>query len=159
MQNEMRDRLVELIKQIQFDFDEECVACIENGYKAQPMLEEFFADHLIANDVVIAIKNKDVEEEKMVYFPFPIDCEKCSKAIKEMGVCEGLNLLYDGKHPKYTKTQDWEFMCDTCPHEVHGRKYREKDDKDYVGKTMFFSEEEAEKALKEGYSDERIYRA
>lgn len=118
---------------------------------------EALADYLLANGVVIATKNKDIEEEKMVYFPFPIDCEKCPKAT-DIGVCEGLNLLYDGKHPKYTKTQDWEFMCDNCPHEVHGRKYREEDDKDYVGKTMFFTEEEADKALKEGYSDERIYR-
>lgn len=98
------------------------------------------------------------EEKKMVYFPFPIDCEKCPKAT-DIGVCEELDLLYDGKHPKYTKTQDWEFMCDTCPYEVHGRKYREEDDKDFIGKTLFFTEEEAEKALKEGYSDERIYKA
>ena len=34
-----RDRLKELLKQIKFDFEEECVACIENGYKVQPMLE------------------------------------------------------------------------------------------------------------------------
>lgn len=113
---------------------------------------EALANYLLANGVVVPTKN-------MVYFPFPIDCEKCSKVIKEIGVCEGLSLLYDGKHPKYTKTQDWEFMCDNCPHEVHGRKYREEDDKDFIGKTMFFTEEEAEKALKEGYSDDRIYRA
>ena len=54
MANEMRDRLVELLKQISFDFCEECVACSEDGYKVLPMLEEFFADHLIENGVIIA---------------------------------------------------------------------------------------------------------
>lgn len=97
-------------------------------------------------------------EKKMVYFPFPIDCEKCPKAT-DIGVCEELDLLYNGEHPKYTRAQDWEFMCDTCPYEVHGRKYREEDDKDFIGKTLFFTEEEAERALNESYSDERIYKA
>ena len=53
MQNDMRDRLVGLIKQIDFDFTEECSVCIEDGYKGLPMLEDFFADHLIANGVVL----------------------------------------------------------------------------------------------------------
>ncbi len=109
------------------------------------------AEYLIEHGVIIAT-------EKMVYFPFPIDCEKCPKST-DIGVCEELDLLYSGKHHKYTKTQDWKFMCDTCPHEVHGRKYREEDDKDFIGKTLFFTEEEAERALKEGYSDDRIYKA
>ena len=112
---------------------------------------EALADYLLANGV-------KREKKKIVYYPFPIDCGKCSKAT-DTGVCEGLDLLYDGKHPKYTKTQDWEFMCETCPLEIHEREYREVYDKDSIGKTMFFTKEEAEKALKEGYDDERIYRA
>ena len=53
MANEMRDRLVELMKQINFDFCEECVACTEDGYKTLPMLEDYFADYLIENGVIV----------------------------------------------------------------------------------------------------------
>ena len=49
----MRDRLIELLKQVNFDFSEECVACCEDGYKTIPMLEDFFADHLLANGVIV----------------------------------------------------------------------------------------------------------
>ena len=49
----MRDRLIELLKQVNFDFGEECVACCEDGYKCTPMLEDFFADHLLANGVIV----------------------------------------------------------------------------------------------------------
>ena len=49
----MRDRLIELLKQADFDYSEECTACLENGYKAIPKLEEFFADHLLANGVIV----------------------------------------------------------------------------------------------------------
>lgn len=144
VQNE-KDRLIELIMNARAPLI------------SRPQAEKE-ADYLIEHGVIIATENKDIEEKKMVYFPFPIDCEKCPKAT-DIGVCEELDLLYDGKHPKYTKTQDWEFMCDTCPYEVHEREYREEDDKDFIGKTMFFAKEEAERALKEGYSDDRIYKA
>ena len=87
------------------------------------------------------------EEKKMVYFPFPIECENCSK-VTEIGVCEELGLLYAGKHPKYSKEQDWEFMCANCPHEVHEREYMESDEK-HIGKTVFLTKEEAEEKLKE----------
>lgn len=50
-----RDRLIELIKQVNFDFSEECVACLEDGYKATPMLEEFFADYLLANGIIVPL--------------------------------------------------------------------------------------------------------
>ena len=48
-----RDRLIELLKQVNFDFSEECIACCEDGYKATPMLEDFFADYLLANGVIV----------------------------------------------------------------------------------------------------------
>jgi hypothetical protein len=122
------------------------------------LLSEASQELSFYNDVVEMLEERLSKEGKMVYFPFPIDCEKCPKAT-DIGVCEELDLLYNGEHPKYTRAQDWEFMCDTCPYEVQGRKYREEDDKDSIGKTMFFTKEEAETALKEGYSDDRIYRA
>ena len=49
----MRERLIELLKHVNFDFSEECVACCEDGYKAMPMLEDFFADYLLANGVIV----------------------------------------------------------------------------------------------------------
>ncbi len=48
-----RDKLVELLRQIDFDFSEECVACSEDGYKCTPDLAEFFADRLIASGVTV----------------------------------------------------------------------------------------------------------
>lgn len=49
----MRDRLIELLKQIDFDFSEECVCASEDGYKGTPDLAEFFADHLLAEGVIV----------------------------------------------------------------------------------------------------------
>ncbi len=169
--SEIRGKLIELLSQY-FDIGDSYAYNLTRdksafgiGTMSLDDFEEFdsdtisdIADYLIEHGVVIATENKDIEEKKMVYFPFPIDCEKCPKAT-DIGVCEELDLLYNGEHPKYTRAQDWEFMCDTCPYEVHGRKYREEDDKDFIGKTLFFTEEEAEKALKEGYGDDRIYKA
>lgn len=48
----MRDRLIELIKQIDFDYSEECVIASEDGYKGVDFAE-FFADHLLANGVIV----------------------------------------------------------------------------------------------------------
>ena len=122
-----RERLIELI-----------VKWHEN-----PEPFEYLADYLLANGVIVPPK----KEEKMVYFPFPIDCANCSK-VTEIGVCEELDLLYAGKHPKYSKEQDWDFMCANCPHEVTQRKYEESDEK-RIGKTVFLTKEEAETKLKE----------
>lgn len=49
----MRDRLIELLKQIDFDYGEECVLASEDGYKCTPDLAEFFADKLLANGVIV----------------------------------------------------------------------------------------------------------
>ena len=49
----MRDRLIGLLKQIYFDYCEECCACTEDGYRCPPTLEEFFADHLLENGVIV----------------------------------------------------------------------------------------------------------
>ena len=91
----------------------------------------------------------EYKQGTMVYFPFPIECENCPKAISSEQCCEEMELLYDGKHPKYGKTQDWELMCEICPREVTSREYHENTDKEDIGKTKWFTKEEAEKALKE----------
>lgn len=49
----MKDRLIELLKQINFEYSEVCVACAEDGYKCPPSLEEFFADYLLESEVVV----------------------------------------------------------------------------------------------------------
>ena len=49
----MRDRLIELLKQINFDFCEECAIASEDAYGCAPDLGEFFADHLLAEGVIV----------------------------------------------------------------------------------------------------------
>ena len=48
-----RERLIELLRQADFDYSEECVACSEDGYKRMPDLADFFADYLLANGVIV----------------------------------------------------------------------------------------------------------
>lgn len=50
----MRDRLIALLKQFDFDYGEECVLAAEGeGYKCAPDFAEYFADHLLANGVIV----------------------------------------------------------------------------------------------------------
>ena len=124
MANEMRDRLVELLEQ-----------------KMHPYLADDIADYLIENGVTF---------KQVIYFPFPrVECDNCPKSKGKDMACEELELLYDGKHPKYTPQQDFDLMCEICPWEVTSREYREDVDKENIGKTKFFTKAEAEQKLKE----------
>ncbi len=139
-----RDRLIELLKP-----HVSGTACLcESGSceltSCRDCKARRLADHLLANGVIVPPK----KEKKMVYFPFPIECEDCSKVIADIGVCKELDLLYAGKHQKYSKEQDWEFMCENCPQGVSEREYEESDEK-HIGKTVFLTKEEAETKLKE----------
>ena len=49
----MRDRLIELLRQIEFDYSEECVCAFEDGYKGAPDFAKFFVDHLLVNRVIV----------------------------------------------------------------------------------------------------------
>ena len=49
----MRDRLIELLRQIEFDYSEECVCAFEDGYKGAPDFAKFFVDHLLAGGVIV----------------------------------------------------------------------------------------------------------
>ena len=49
----MRDRLIELLRQIDFEYSEECQFAFEDGYKSAPDFAEFFADHLLAEGVIV----------------------------------------------------------------------------------------------------------
>ena len=48
----------------------------------------------------------------------PCECERCNVEKTDEGICEGLRDVYAGKHPKFGKRDDWEFMVDNCPREV-----------------------------------------
>ena len=48
----------------------------------------------------------------------PCECERCNVEKTDEGACAGLCDVYAGKHPKYGKRDDWEFMVDNCPREV-----------------------------------------
>lgn len=49
----MRDRLIELLRQKEFDYWEECACVAEDGYKCAPDFAEYFADQLLANAVIV----------------------------------------------------------------------------------------------------------
>lgn len=49
----MRDRLIEILRQIDFDYSEECVCASEDGYRGVPDFAKFFADHLLAEGVIV----------------------------------------------------------------------------------------------------------
>lgn len=117
-----------------------CHCCSLCGFKASQQDKNF------CPNCGAKMENKQCT---MVYFPFPIGCENCPKAISSERCCEEMELLYDGKHPKYGKTQDWELMCEICTLEVTSREYREDIDKESIGKTKWFTKEEAEQKLKE----------
>lgn len=102
----MRDKLIELLRQVNFDFSEECVACSEDGYKTMPSLEEFFADYLLSNNVII------------------LPC-KIGDTVYVIG----------GKY-RHGSVEKW----------INTGKFRFSDI-DKLGKTVFLSKEEAEKAL------------
>ena len=49
----MRDRLIELLRQVHFEYSDECFSCLGNWDQDTPGLAEFFADRLLANGVVV----------------------------------------------------------------------------------------------------------
>ena len=140
--NDMRDRLVELMEDIILSCKSSlCVDCEHLNVGYPHCMGVHFADHLIENGVT---------SKQMVYFPFPrVECDNCPKSMGKDRACEELELLYDGKHPKYKPHQGFDLMCEICPWEVTSREYREKGDADEIGKTMWFSKEQAEQKLKE----------
>ena len=48
-----RDKLIELIADIQKDFEKWCVECAEDGHKDHQPLGEYLADKLLANGVIV----------------------------------------------------------------------------------------------------------
>ena len=119
----MRDRLIELLKQIDFKYGEVCVTCAEDGYKCPPSLEEFFADYLLENGVIVP------------------PCKK------------GDTMYCDGKYfADHCEGEVMRFPVDIVRTEVcstfRGEIDMIFDFKDF-GKTVFLTKEQAEKALAE----------
>ena len=122
----MRDRLIELINQINFDYCEECVCASEDGYKCAPDFAEFFADHLLANGIIVP----PCKVGQTVYGIF-VRPTTGTRVIYEYDVTEIVYCSNRGVRP-------WIITC-------FGRKFDNCD----FGKTVFLTREEAEKALKE----------
>jgi hypothetical protein len=120
---EMRDRLMELLRQVDFDYSEECVVCCEDGYKCTPDLAEFFADHLLANGVIVPpCKVGDV-----VWFDTYKKSGTVSLGIQphKVGRIDVICVVGE-KELVETKLHDW-----------------------YFGDSVFLTKDEAVKALKE----------
>ena len=124
----MRESLIELLKQIDFDFSEECVCASEDGYKGAPDLAEFFADRLIAEGVIVPpCKVGDeiywIGDKERVVKTFFVNCVQIN--------------IFD-KH------------IHTVIHTVNNKEnfYSDREFSNYqFGNTLFFTKEEAEKAL------------
>lgn len=136
MQNDMRDRLVELLKQIEFDFIEECSVCLEDDYKCLPILEEFFADHIIENGVILPpCKVGDKVYCINTFFQNDPRINVCE--IDAIHITSGKNKL-GHKKPSYALVRD------TNMKQLSSRIYFEN-----FGKTVFLTKEQAEQKLKE----------
>jgi len=144
MQNEMRDRLVELLKQVNFDFSEECVACCEDGYKAMPMLEDFFADHLIENGVIVP----PCKVGDTVYF---IENEqvRCGEVV-EIRRYKDPEVISENSPIQEIYYVNSAVIC--FPMGCSELTPYTRDD---FGKIVFHTKEAAEKALKEGADNKR----
>ena len=95
-----RDKLIELLKQIDNDFGEMCVMCAEDGYKSLPLLEEFFADHLIASGVIVN------------------EWRPASEPPKEEGMYLCINEGGDHFEAYYSQIYE-EFGCDSAIYDHH----------------------------------------
>ena len=123
----MRDRLIELLRQIEFDYSEECVCAFEDGYKGALDFAKFFADYLLENGVIVPpVKIWQtvyvMESENTGYY----ECEIVSMQYDGVQWLGYMNPLWKHHHGGYWKWQEYEF-----------------------GKTIFLTKEQAEKALEE----------
>lgn len=114
---QMRDRLIELLKQINFDYNEECVFAFEDGYKSAPDFAEFFADRLLAEGVIVL---------------------PCKVGDTVYGYSTGNITEYTVTNIRIGDERPWVRCCsynsDFWTHDI--------------GKTVFFTREDAEQALK-----------
>ena len=128
--NEMRDRLTELLRQIEFDYYEECVCAAEDGYKGAPDFAKYFVDHLLAEGVIVP----PCKVGDMLY------------TINSNGnIVEGVaQIVFQNKWTHGWTVCAW--FADYHETENEGYLYIPFSD---FGKTVFLTKEEAENAPKE----------
>lgn len=123
----MRDRLIAMLRQADFDYGEECVCAAEDGYKGAIDFAEYFADFLLANGVIVpSLKVGDtvyythrgkIWSAKVYYIDVVLMEDYVSISAAEAANERGAGIEFN-----------W----------------------DSIGKTVFLTEEEAEQALKGG---------
>lgn len=127
----MRDRLIELLKQIDFKYGEVCVTCAEDGYKCPPSLEEFFADYLLENGVVVP----------------PVKLGQSLFVLEDIGIQTLPEIVpltvYNLAFTVFEEGIKSHIVCITNLRKVRHIKCED------LGKTAFLTREQAEKALAE----------
>ena len=136
----MRDMLVELLKQINFDYCDECCYAFEDGYKSAPDFAEFFADRLLANDVIVPPCKVGDTVYCLDDIVWDDECRDCEHyLIGSFGdPSECGRTRYGNKHPDCIKIEEKV----ATQHDIYYWLYSNA-----FGKTVFLNREEAEKAL------------
>ena len=122
----MRERLIELLRQAEFDYYEECAFSAECD-KCAPDQAKFFADILLANGVIVP----PCKVGDTVYWAFHDTSEEVSEVFE--GFIRGLSIGQNG-------TTWFSVVYDNGLTYAHTFK-------DYWGQTVFLTREEAEQAL------------
>lgn len=118
----MRDRLIGLLKQMEFDYYEECCTAAEDGYKGVDFAE-FFADNLLAKGVIVPpAKIGQICFEPYFY----------RKDMEEYRV-SSITQKADGSFKIRLTNLRRKWVFEITP--------------DKIGKTIFLTREEAERAL------------
>lgn len=119
----MRDRLIELLKNANFDFCEECVCASEDGYKGTPDFAEFFADYLLAEGVIVPPAK--IGQTCFEPYFYRKDMEECRVS--------SITQKADGSFKIRLTNLRTKGVFEITP--------------DKIGKIIFLTQEEAEKAL------------
>lgn len=131
----MRDKLIELIAQIEREYAEYHSDCEEAGVTIMTSFEDMFADYLLAEGVIVP-PCKACKVGDMVY----AFCEDFGVVLPYF--VENLNIGFMDKNRNY-----WTYEAN-CHAEETDELLDEIDfDLDDIGKTVFLTREEAEKAL------------
>ena len=95
----MRDRLIELLNQIYFDYCEECAIASEDVYGCAPDFGEFFADKLLSEGVIVpthkigakvyVIASQTSDDRNLYIF---------EDRITHYRICEGCTIMCLEKH-------------------------------------------------------------
>ena len=130
-----RDRLIELIADIQNDFEKWCVECAEDGHKDHQPLGEYLADKLLQNGVIVPpCKVGDT------VYSF---CDVFGAMLPY--VIQDFKIGFMGKdRPNY-----WYWEATSHATETDELLDEIDFDLDDIGKTVFLTKEEAEEKLKE----------